>query len=97
MGSTHHVLAQVACGNMYPVLKDKYMDRPPIGYHSTKGVGKTVPKEDETSMVDIDGYKLAVGPLVKNEDGDVAERGSLLYNEVCPPFFVEFCGIDSNY
>ena len=77
------ILCEVALGAMYPLLRDEYMDKAPSGYHSTKGVGKTVPKQDEASVVDIDGYQLAVGPLVDNDAPDVAEKGQLLYNEVC--------------
>jgi poly [ADP-ribose] polymerase len=36
-------LSEVALGDMYQLLHSKYMDKPPAGYHSTKGCGQTEP------------------------------------------------------
>ncbi|KAJ4805650.1 Poly [ADP-ribose] polymerase [Rhynchospora pubera] len=41
------LLSEVALGDMYQLRGAKYMDRPPKGKHSTKGLGKTVPLESE--------------------------------------------------
>eukprot|EP00484_Ammonia_sp_Unknown_P027266 CAMPEP_0197024856 /NCGR_PEP_ID=MMETSP1384-20130603/5334_1 /TAXON_ID=29189 /ORGANISM="Ammonia sp." /LENGTH=655 /DNA_ID=CAMNT_0042453313 /DNA_START=54 /DNA_END=2021 /DNA_ORIENTATION=- len=73
------ILCEVALGNEYPLVKAKYLDRAPNGYHSTKGVGKTIP--DEANKHDIDGYELYLGPLTENQDVNVQQNGNLLYNE----------------
>ncbi|CAL0310383.1 unnamed protein product [Lupinus luteus] len=41
------LLSEVALGNVYELNKAKYMDKPPRGKHSTKGLGKKVPNESE--------------------------------------------------
>ncbi|XP_061354004.1 poly [ADP-ribose] polymerase 1 isoform X2 [Gastrolobium bilobum] len=41
------LLSEVALGNVYELKKAKYMDKPPQGKHSTKGLGKKVPHESE--------------------------------------------------
>ncbi|MQL98621.1 hypothetical protein Taro_031331 [Colocasia esculenta] len=41
------LLSEVALGEMHELKKASYMERPPKGKHSTKGLGKTVPKESE--------------------------------------------------
>ncbi|KAL4370964.1 poly [ADP-ribose] polymerase 1 [Arachis hypogaea] len=41
------LLSEVALGNVYELKKAKYMDKPPEGKHSTKGLGKKVPNESE--------------------------------------------------
>jgi len=75
------ILCEVALGNLYKVNKAKYMEQAPDAYHSTQGVGKTVPQKGEQHVADVDGYELALGPLVSNEDQEVQDNGSLLYNE----------------
>jgi len=75
------ILCEVALGNLYRVNKAKFMEVPPDGHHSTHGVGKTVPKKGDEHVADVDGYELALGPLVPNDDREVQDNGSLLYNE----------------
>ncbi|RDY02952.1 Poly [ADP-ribose] polymerase 1, partial [Mucuna pruriens] len=41
------LLSEVALGNVYELKKAKYMDKPPEGKHSTKGLGKKMPHESE--------------------------------------------------
>lgn len=41
------LLSEVALGNIYELKKAKYMDKPPEGKHSTKGLGKKMPQESE--------------------------------------------------
>ncbi|TKY62377.1 Poly of ADP-ribose polymerase 1 [Spatholobus suberectus] len=41
------LLSEVALGNVYELKKAKYMDKPPQGKHSTKGLGKKMPHESE--------------------------------------------------
>lgn len=41
------VLSEVALGDIYELKKATYMEKPPKGKHSTKGLGKTVPLESE--------------------------------------------------
>ncbi|XP_077241988.1 poly(ADP-ribose) polymerase 2 isoform X2 [Tasmannia lanceolata] len=39
------LLSEVALGEVYELKKASYMDRPPDGKHSTKGLGKNIPQE----------------------------------------------------
>ncbi|KAK7336847.1 hypothetical protein VNO77_17397 [Canavalia gladiata] len=41
------LLSEVALGNVHELKKAKYMDKPPEGKHSTKGLGKKMPLESE--------------------------------------------------
>ncbi|CAI8614299.1 unnamed protein product [Vicia faba] len=41
------LLSEVALGNVYELKKAKYMDKPPAGKHSTKGLGKKMPQESD--------------------------------------------------
>ncbi|KAF3957398.1 hypothetical protein CMV_017586 [Castanea mollissima] len=41
------LLSEVALGEIYELKKAKYMDKPPEGKHSTKGLGKNIPLESE--------------------------------------------------
>nr|GLL30729.1 poly [ADP-ribose] polymerase 1 isoform X2 [Ipomoea trifida] len=41
------LLSEVALGDMHELKKAQYMDKPPKGKHSTKGLGKTVPQESD--------------------------------------------------
>ena len=81
------ILCEVALGNIYEIMKAKYMDKPPNGYHSVKGKGKNILKQEynvdteEQVKFDINGYELGLGPLVKNQDENVMTNGNLLYNE----------------
>ncbi|KAL3531248.1 hypothetical protein ACH5RR_010570 [Cinchona calisaya] len=39
------LLSEVALGKIYELTSAKYMEKPPAGKHSTKGLGKNVPQE----------------------------------------------------
>ncbi|XP_038714269.1 poly [ADP-ribose] polymerase 1 isoform X2 [Tripterygium wilfordii] len=41
------LLSEVALGEVHELTKAEYMDRPPKGKHSTKGLGKKIPLESE--------------------------------------------------
>uniref|UniRef100_A0A6L2LPT7 Poly [ADP-ribose] polymerase n=1 Tax=Tanacetum cinerariifolium TaxID=118510 RepID=A0A6L2LPT7_TANCI len=41
------LLSEVALGDIYELKKAKYMDKPPKGKDSTKGLGKKIPNESE--------------------------------------------------
>ncbi|XP_051142109.1 poly [ADP-ribose] polymerase 1 [Andrographis paniculata] len=41
------LLSEVALGEVYELTKAQYMDKPPKGKHSTKGLGKKVPQESD--------------------------------------------------
>ncbi|KAF7818406.1 Poly [ADP-ribose] polymerase 1 [Senna tora] len=41
------LLSEVALGNIYELKNAKYMDKPPNGKHSTKGLGKKIPNDSE--------------------------------------------------
>ncbi|KAF9608125.1 hypothetical protein IFM89_006052 [Coptis chinensis] len=41
------LLSEVALGKVYELNKDSYMDKPPQGMHSTKGLGKMIPQPSE--------------------------------------------------
>lgn len=41
------LLSEVALGDIYELKAAKYLDKPPRGKHSTKGLGKKVPNESE--------------------------------------------------
>ncbi|KAJ4968666.1 hypothetical protein NE237_015367 [Protea cynaroides] len=41
------LLSEVALGEVYELKKASYMDKPPQGKHSTKGLGKTKPQESD--------------------------------------------------
>ncbi|KAJ0053580.1 hypothetical protein Pint_01762 [Pistacia integerrima] len=41
------LLSEVALGEVHTLKKAEYMDKPPEGKHSTKGLGKKVPQESE--------------------------------------------------
>ncbi|XP_020591217.1 poly [ADP-ribose] polymerase 1 [Phalaenopsis equestris] len=41
------LLSEVALGEMYELKEAKFIEKPPKGKHSTKGLGKTVPLESE--------------------------------------------------
>ncbi|XP_042474462.1 poly [ADP-ribose] polymerase 1-like [Zingiber officinale] len=44
------LLSEVALGEIHELKKATYMDKPPKGKHSTKGLGKTVPLQSEFEM-----------------------------------------------
>ncbi|KAL5796559.1 hypothetical protein ACOSQ2_001379 [Xanthoceras sorbifolium] len=41
------LLSEVALGEVYELKQAKYMEKPPEGKHSTKGLGKKIPQESE--------------------------------------------------
>lgn len=53
------------------------MDRPPVGYHSTKGIGRTQPDPEGTHLTDDD-VIIPMGKPVLSSDSPVT---SLMYNE----------------
>ncbi|KAL9227702.1 hypothetical protein vseg_003357 [Gypsophila vaccaria] len=70
------LLSEVALGQVYELEKAQYMDKPPKGKHSTKGLGKMVPDEKGfTNWRDE-----VVAPCGKPVDSKV-KSSELLYNE----------------
>ncbi|GAB2226411.1 hypothetical protein Drorol1_Dr00022216 [Drosera rotundifolia] len=70
------LLSEVALGEVYELKKAKYMDKPPRGKHSTKGLGKKVP--DEAGFAKWKDEVLV--PCGKPVDSDVTGT-ELNYNE----------------
>ncbi|KAF3436180.1 hypothetical protein FNV43_RR23272 [Rhamnella rubrinervis] len=70
------LLSEVALGEVYELKKAKYMDKPPEGKHSTKGLGKKIPKESEYVKWKDD----VVVPCGKPVPSNV-RASELMYNE----------------
>ncbi|XP_012569391.1 poly [ADP-ribose] polymerase 1 [Cicer arietinum] len=70
------LLSEVALGNVYELKKAKYMDKPPEGKHSTKGLGKKMPLESEYVKWRGD----VVVPCGKPVSSNV-KASELMYNE----------------
>ncbi|GAB4830505.1 Poly [ADP-ribose] polymerase 1 [Ancistrocladus abbreviatus] len=70
------LLSEVALGEIYELKKAKYMDKPPKGKHSTKGLGKKVPQESEFTKWRDE----VVVPCGKPVDSKV-KMSELMYNE----------------
>eukprot|EP00252_Welwitschia_mirabilis_P019406 TRINITY_DN4480_c0_g1_i1.p1 TRINITY_DN4480_c0_g1~~TRINITY_DN4480_c0_g1_i1.p1 ORF type:complete len:362 (+),score=77.54 TRINITY_DN4480_c0_g1_i1:125-1087(+) len=70
------LLSEVALGDVYEVKTAKYMDKPPEGKHSTKGVGKTKPLEEEFERW-TDDVTIPCGRPVPSG----VRKSDLLYNE----------------
>ncbi|KAJ8534675.1 hypothetical protein K7X08_016403 [Anisodus acutangulus] len=70
------LLSEVALGEVYELKADKYMDNPPKGKHSTKGLGKTVPERSEF----VNWRDEVVVPCGKPVPSNV-KNSVLLYNE----------------
>uniref|UniRef100_A0A1D1YCL5 Poly [ADP-ribose] polymerase n=1 Tax=Anthurium amnicola TaxID=1678845 RepID=A0A1D1YCL5_9ARAE len=70
------LLSEVALGEMYELKKASYMERPPRGKHSTKGLGKTIPLESEF----VEWRDQVVVPCGKPVPSSV-RASELLYNE----------------
>ncbi|XP_048337120.1 poly [ADP-ribose] polymerase 1 isoform X1 [Ziziphus jujuba] len=70
------LLSEVALGDVYEVKKAKYMDKPPEGKHSTKGLGKKMPNESECVKWRND----VVVPCGKPVPSNV-RASELMYNE----------------
>ncbi|PHU22660.1 Poly [ADP-ribose] polymerase 1 [Capsicum chinense] len=70
------LLSEVALGEVYELKGAKYMDKPPKGQHSTKGLGKTVPERSEF----VNWRDEVVVPCGKPVPSNV-KNSELLYNE----------------
>ncbi|XP_060180948.1 poly [ADP-ribose] polymerase 1 [Lycium barbarum] len=70
------LLSEVALGEVYELKAAKYMDKPPKGKHSTKGLGKTVPERSEF----VNWRDEVVVPCGKPVPSNV-KNSELLYNE----------------
>ncbi|EPS63698.1 hypothetical protein M569_11084 [Genlisea aurea] len=70
------LLSEVALGEMYELTKSQYMEKPPKGKHSTKGLGKNVPLESEF-MQWRDGVVVPCGKAVTSG----VKSSELMYNE----------------
>lgn len=69
------LLCEVALGKEYELKNAKYMDQPPKGTQSTKGLGKYIPDPKETIKLQ-DGIQVPLGKPV-----DSGVKSDLLYNE----------------
>ncbi|KAL8548020.1 hypothetical protein ACS0TY_007353 [Phlomoides rotata] len=70
------ILSEVALGEVYELTKAKYMDKPPRGKHSTKGLGKKKPLESEYAKWKDE----VIVPCGKPVDSKV-KASELMYNE----------------
>ncbi|CAJ1901832.1 unnamed protein product [Sphenostylis stenocarpa] len=70
------ILSEVALGNIYELKKAKYMDKPPEGKHSTKGLGKKMPQESEYAKWRGDVTVPCGKPVPSN-----VKASELMYNE----------------
>lgn len=70
------LLSEVALGEVYELKKAEYMDKPPRGKHSTKGLGKKIPQESEHVKWRDD----VTVPCGKPVSSNVKES-ELMYNE----------------
>ncbi|KAJ3315079.1 hypothetical protein HDU76_002274 [Blyttiomyces sp. JEL0837] len=80
------LLCEVALGTSYEAENAEYMEAPPAGTHSTKGLGMTGPQKENEMTLFEDGTKLSLGPisentLRKNTTTGVEIRRTLNYNE----------------
>lgn len=69
------LLSEVALGEIHELKKATYMEKPPRGKHSTKGLGKTVPLESE-----FEKWRDVTVPCGKPVPSSV-RSSELLYNE----------------
>ncbi|KAL5561852.1 hypothetical protein UlMin_031599 [Ulmus minor] len=70
------LLSEVALGEVYELKKAKYMDKPPEGKHSTKGLGKKVPQQSEYAKWRDDVIVPCGKPVASN-----VKASELMYNE----------------
>ncbi|GER29708.1 poly [ADP-ribose] polymerase [Striga asiatica] len=70
------LLSEVALGEVYELTKAQYMDKPPRGKHSTKGLGKKVPLESDYATWKDD----VIVPCGKPVASKV-KASELMYNE----------------
>ncbi|KAG5567452.1 hypothetical protein RHGRI_002863 [Rhododendron griersonianum] len=70
------VLSEVALGEVCELTNAKYMDKPPRGKHSTKGLGKKVPQQSDYVKW-RDGVVVPCGKPVES----YSKASTLMYNE----------------
>ncbi|TQE13755.1 hypothetical protein C1H46_000762 [Malus baccata] len=70
------LLSEVALGEVYEHKKAAYMDKPPKGKHSTKGLGKKIPQESEYVKWKDDVIVPCGKPVPSN-----IKASELMYNE----------------
>ncbi|KAM1570682.1 hypothetical protein ACFX10_035653 [Malus domestica] len=70
------LLSEVALGEVYELKKAAYMDKPPKGKHSTKGLGKKIPQESEYVKWKDDVIVPCGKPVPSN-----IKASELMYNE----------------
>ncbi|XP_031502932.1 poly [ADP-ribose] polymerase 1 isoform X2 [Nymphaea colorata] len=70
------LLSEVSLGEMYELKKATYMERPPEGKHSTKGIGKTMPK-----LSDYEKWKDEVVVPCGKPVSSRIRASELMYNE----------------
>ncbi|XP_022967405.1 poly [ADP-ribose] polymerase 1 [Cucurbita maxima] len=70
------LLSEVALGEVYELKKAEYMERPPRGKHSTKGLGKKVPAASEHVKWKEDVVVPCGKPVASN-----VKASELMYNE----------------
>ncbi|KAK3031656.1 hypothetical protein RJ639_035024, partial [Escallonia herrerae] len=70
------LLSEVALGEVYELKKAKYMEKPPAGKHSTKGLGKKIPDESEYAKWRDDVVVPCGKPVTSN-----VKASELMYNE----------------
>ncbi|KAJ0230147.1 hypothetical protein HA466_0309740 [Hirschfeldia incana] len=70
------LLSEVALGEIHELTKAKYMDKPPRGKHSTKGLGKKVPQDSEFAKW-RDDVTVPCGKPVPSK----TKASELMYNE----------------
>ncbi|KAL1190688.1 Poly [ADP-ribose] polymerase 1 [Cardamine amara subsp. amara] len=70
------LLSEVALGEIHELTKAKYMDKPPRGKHSTKGLGKQVPQDSEFAKW-RDDVTVPCGKPVSSK----VKASELMYNE----------------
>ncbi|ESQ51717.1 hypothetical protein EUTSA_v10016190mg [Eutrema salsugineum] len=70
------LLSEVALGEVHELTKAKYMDKPPRGKHSTKGLGKKVPQDSDFAKW-RDDVTVPCGKPVSSK----VKASELMYNE----------------
>ncbi|XP_057509297.1 poly [ADP-ribose] polymerase 1 [Actinidia eriantha] len=70
------ILSEVALGEVYELKKAKYMDKPPQGKHSTKGLGLKIPQKSEHAKWRDEVVVPCGKPVASN-----IKASELMYNE----------------
>jgi hypothetical protein len=79
-------LSEVALGDGYACLHSKYMDKPPSGFHSTKGCGQTEPDPATAVLTEVrHRTQLVVPPLLVAEADDPDCTSLMMVLMVKPP------------